>query len=239
MISHGFTWTIGDITRLDEHGLYFRIGRRSGLFLHDYDGILGVFRETSAENWPFTHVICDTRLGLLAIARNKGLTSYSHIVANRIQDAISISLGVFNTPAAVSIEVITNSDDFMKSLVGAFSIRSFAFSFTRPNPFDAEEIIQKPLERFTGAAGGTKGEVKIEGQNLSHEVIEDTARSAIASGNEVRAVIQEERRRRPIPISSREYPETIREVSIDIENPENNSSALRLIRERYAALRLG
>lgn len=237
--NYGFVWTIGNITFIDEDGLYFRIGRRSGVSLGEYDAHSGRFSDSLTENWPSTHVFCDTRLGVIAIARNNKLTDVSFTVARRIQNALARSKAAQDPPVTILVDPINSSDDFMEMLRKSYSIKVFSFEFTPPNPFDAEELIQKPLENYVKEARGQRGKVEIEGANLNHETVEDTARSAITSGNEVRALIQIERRQRAVLISSKQYPEIIREVFIDTENLANNLEALRRIRSRYEELRLG
>lgn len=237
--NRGFVWTIGNITPIDEDGLYFKIGRRSGVSLGEYDAYVGQFSDSMTENWPSTHVFCDTRIGIIAVARNSKLTDDSYTVARRIQNALSKSQTAQDPPVTILVDPIYSSDDFMETLRRSYSIRVFSFEFTPPNPFDAEELIQKPLENYVQEARGRRGEVKIEGANLNHETVEDTARSAIASGNEAKALVQLERRQKPVPISSRQYPEVVRDVIIDVQDFSNNEEALRRIRSRYDELRLG
>ena len=93
------------------------------------------------------------------------------------------------------------------------------------------------MENFVKAANGYRGEVEIEGANLNAEVVEDTARSAIASGNEVGATIKRERRSRAEPITSKSYPEIIRDVNFNPDDVESISKVLERVRQRYGEVR--
>ncbi|ADV66420.1 hypothetical protein [Deinococcus maricopensis] len=235
----GYTWSIGNISLIDRNAAYFRIGRQSGINLSNFDRSLGQFTDSTSENWPSTHVICDTYIGLVAIAKNSKLTVDTYTIARRVKEILENSETIKEAYYDVVIDPIYSSNDFMKQLEFAYSIRRFAFEFTPPNPFDAEEMIQKPLEKYLQDARGRKGELSLEGNNLDHEVIEETARSAIASGNEVKAMIQQERAAKPIPISSKDYPEAIRDLPIDGDNQGSIARALEVIRNIYSNLRLG
>ncbi|WP_420594592.1 hypothetical protein [Deinococcus sp.] len=237
--NHGFTWTFGNRSVIDGDAILFRVGRRGGVNLSEYDRGMSRFRDFVTENWPSTYVFCDIRLSVVAIVKNHNLAGDSETVAHRIEDILKRTSAMVDAFVSVSVKPIGSASDFMSELRSAFLIKKFAFEFKPPNPFDAEEIIQKPLERYLREANGSSGEVEITGNNLRAAVVEDTARSSISSGNEVKATIKRNRQSRAEPISSRSYPETIRGVAFDPDDSASIASVLELVRRKYEEGRFG
>ena len=68
----GMIWHIGNISTLEEGGLYFRIGRTTKSTLEIYEN--GNFEEQEFETAPYTHMVLDIRLELCAIAKKSKLS---------------------------------------------------------------------------------------------------------------------------------------------------------------------
>ncbi len=87
---------------------------------------------------------------------------------------------------------IPDPNEFLVYIREAYAIKKFNISFSPPNPWDAEEDFQKPIEKFVAVTGGAKGTASIQGENLEKDPIEKLASSAAATGNSASAQIQSE-----------------------------------------------
>ena len=231
-------WRIGNITLLDENGVYFTFGRKSDLGVIQYDSNARGFADARVPNWPFSHVFLDANLGVIAISRNSRLSREADSIANRLRDLFA------NYPPiadfwTVELKPIDDPDRFIEKLESAFSIKKFGFEFLRPNPFDIDEDLQKPLEEYLVESGAVRGEVEIEGANLNPTIIEQQARSAIVSSTNAWAVVKESKESPPIKISSQDNAFETKEIGIDPEDVDELRRGIEIIREIYRSLRLG
>ncbi|NTY02070.1 hypothetical protein [Deinococcus sp. JMULE3] len=231
-------WRTADLTIIDDDGVYFTFGRKSSISVVEYDPSTGKFEDGLAENWPIVHIFLDARIGLVAISRNGRLSRGSETVANRLKDMLA-SFEAIRGFWDVDLKAIPDPEGFIEKLNQAFAIKKFSFEFWRPNPFDIDEDLQKPLEEYLLQAGGYKGEVEIEGVKLDPEIIEAQARSAIASSTETKALIQEEANGGTIAISSKDNKFETREISFDVANFDDLRRSLEVIREAYSNIRTG
>lgn len=231
-------WRIGDVTPLDEDGIYFTFGRKSNLSIIEYDSKSRRFADSNIPNWPFSYIFLDARLGVIAISRNGKLSRETDSVANRLREMFS-RYEPISAFWVIELKPIDDPVPFIDKLETAFSIKRFSFEFRRPNPFDIDEDLQKPLEEYLLEANGIGGEVQIEGDNLKASVVEHQARSAIVASAPTRALIQEEAGGPVIQISSLDNKFETREISFDADSLEDLLEGMNSVREIYQSLRLG
>ena len=96
----------------------------------------------------------------------------------------------------MNIAPIPDPNDFVSTLETAYRVSRFTATFHGPNPFDADELFQKPLSVYLYSANGSKGKAQIQGEDLNRGVIQSVARSTAATGNEASATIKRERGQR-------------------------------------------
>jgi len=78
----GTIWHIGNITTIDNNGLYFRIGKTTKSKIEIYQK--GNFADEEFETAPYTHVILDVPLELCAIAQKTKLAPKTSGIAKRL-----------------------------------------------------------------------------------------------------------------------------------------------------------
>jgi hypothetical protein len=96
---------------------------------------------------------------------------------------------VVQNEITVEVPPIRDPRSFLEEIAAAYRVTRFTASFKGPNPFDADELFQKPLSIYLSAASGSAGKTQIKGENLNKEVVQEVARSSAATGNEASARI--------------------------------------------------
>lgn len=186
-------WQIGNLHFFGLSEAFFALGRTTSTLKTEYDEETGNFIIVRDKNAPYTFIAIDLRTGVVGIMHKSKLSSDTQTIANILRRLLLQTISISSAGVNVLIDRIFDSNEFMRILKDAFSIKRFTFEFTPPNPEDAEEDYQKRYEEFIQRANGRKGKTIIEGNNLNPKVLEPITRSSIASGNEVTATIQERR----------------------------------------------
>lgn len=144
-LKRDITWHIGNVTVLDETGLYFRIGRISRSTLGTYEG--GNFVDQEFETAPYTHVVLDTRLQVCAIAQKAKLSPKPTGIAHRLVELLTKRTHERLYSLEFEIHPINDPEDFISYLRKARLVTSFWVTFSRPNDIDVEADFVKPLVR--------------------------------------------------------------------------------------------
>ena len=177
----GSRWHVGNLTPLDQTGLYFRIGRISRATVGMYEE--GVFQDQEFETAPYTHALLDTQLGICCIAKKAILARSGQAIANQFARLLNKSSRAHELEAEFEIDSIYDPEDLISYLSRAYSISKFMVSFKRPNPFDAEQDFQRPMQNYLREAQGETGKTEIEGDSLKVDPLESLTRAAAASGD--------------------------------------------------------
>jgi len=175
---------------LDENGGYFAVGRTTKSILEKYDKETGNFIEEVLETSPYTNVLFDRAIGFVAIAKKTKLSISIAGIASKISKLFKISQFIRKNEIEISIDPISDPYDFIDSLKTAYSIKSFEVTFSRSNPFDADEYFQKPMEKYLDAANGEKGKTSISGTDLNEETLVSVTKSVAATGNDAKAILK-------------------------------------------------
>lgn len=186
----GLTWHIGNIMRLDDSSLYFRIGRTSKETLEMFNEKEGTFQDQEFPTAPYTHGLLDFDLELCAIAKKPRLAKTTFGIARQFARLLDESAKAKEFKATIEIDEIKDPDDFIIQLQKAHSISKFTFYFKRPNPWDADKDFVKPQQEMLRASNGVKGKVEISGIALSSHPLEAMARSAASTGDDASATIK-------------------------------------------------
>lgn len=225
-----YIWHIGNIGTLGESRGYFAIGRTTLTTVAKFDDLSGNFVDEPGETSPYTNVVFDSSLGLIAIAKKARLAPTSKGLASALQRLLWSTETIKQNEVGVEIGVIPDPTGFIEHIISAYAVRRFAATFTGPNPFDADEYFQKPLSVYAKAANATGGRASIVGEDLDREVIEEVAKSSAATGNRASARLLHERGRGavtvnmsgdPIRMVYEEDEHTLEGVAADMVNKYN------------------
>lgn len=230
---HNGKWHVGNVKLIGQNGGYFAVGKTTKAIKEKFDEDSGNFIEEEDETSPYTHVIFDSEIGLLAIAKKIRLSPTITGITNRIRLLLQSSELTFPYGATISIDPISDPKDFIDALESAYSIRNFTVTFTRPNPFDVDEFFQKPMEKYLEAAEGDEGKTTIKGENLDSETLINMTKSVAATGNDAFAYLKPSQKERQIRKSLKSNPA---HFSV-LETEFDEDIALTQARRIYASVR--
>jgi hypothetical protein len=231
-----FYWHIGNIEMADEYSGKFAIGRTTKTVLERYNKNEKLFVEEEYETSPYTIVLFDAKMEIVAIAKKTKLSPDTDSVARRLKTLL-FSTQIIHKQNIDDIEIksINDPEDFIEKLQKSYSIKSFTASFGRPNPSDPDELFNRPLMKYCSAANGTHGKTTLLGEGLNSDVLSGVTRSVAATGNDASAKIFETETTNPIHIKLRKNPKIfiIRSQTIHIEVHD----ALTLMKKAYKKIR--
>jgi hypothetical protein len=230
-------WHIGNVQSVDADALGFRLGRTSRSTFSQYDEGRGDFLDSEVEKAPYTFVLVDIPLEVCAVASKGELAQDALVLARRLEAVLNRSQAAVDLDASFDIGPISDPADFLEYIRSAYAIKSFWLTFTRPNPWDSDEDIQKPMERFLNAARADKGTAHVAGKSLDPGVLENLARSAAATGNDAAVKIVSAADARPVRRRLRGAT-----VSFNVETVESDDGKLQVLmtlRMLYERVRRG
>jgi hypothetical protein len=182
-------WHIGNLQTLDNSGGSFAVGRTTKTTVAKYDLETGNFIEEYFEESPYTLCLYDLNIGLIAIAKKSKLAPTTNGIAKKLNKLLSASKSVRENDINIKIDIISDPEGFIQKIKSSYSLKKFTSHFTGPNPFDADELFQKPLSVYCQAINGDKGRVLVEGDSLDTDVAISIAKSSASTGNEASANI--------------------------------------------------
>ncbi len=192
----GYIWHIGNVELFSQATGQFAVGRTNRSTIEMFDAESGNFLEQEFETSPYTRCVFDAEIGIIGIANKASLVPSVKYLAFRTQDLLAHTEVVLETNTYVNIAPIPDPNDFVSTLETAYRVSRFTATFHGPNPFDADELFQKPLSVYLYSANGNKGKAQIQGEDLNRDVIQSVARSTAATGNEASATIRREKGQR-------------------------------------------
>jgi len=234
-LRRGITWHIGNLTTLDDRGLYFRVGRISKSTIEIYED--GAFLDEEFETAPYTHVVMDVPLGVCAIAKKGRLSPYVQGIANQLGRLLDRSDAATRHKAEFEIDPISDPEDLISYLDRAVSVSKFWVTFKRPNPFDANADFIQPMQRLLNGSGASKGKTEIEGKELVVKSLEELARSAAAIGDEAAARMSLEPNKPTVKKSLRGNPVVLQQE--DLADTPQRQELLQRMRKAYQKVRSG
>ena len=187
----GFLWHIGNVVQLDDSGGAFAIGRTTNTTLSRYDEEHGNFAEEDSEDSPHTVCLYDLQIGFVAIKKKTRLSPTTEGIARQLAKLLNQTDAAQSNEIEVRIDAIPDPFNFIARIKSARFIKRFTAHFTGPNPFDADELFQKPLSVYCQAIQGETGKVITEGEALDPGTAIAVTRSVAATGNEASARIIE------------------------------------------------
>jgi hypothetical protein len=138
--------------------------------------------------------------------------------------------------ARIEVSPLSDPEGFIEVLNRAYSITRFGAEFSLPNPFDADEDFQKPLEKVLRESNGQNGKAVIEGEDLDPKTLEGIARSAAASGNNADAKLRLTPRSRPVKRAL--SGNVVASHQEEVKTREQRIELMRRIRDQYQQVRI-
>ena len=200
-LRENYIWHVGNITMLTPYRGYLAIGRTTLTTLAKYDNRSGNFVDEPGETSPYTHVVFDSSIGVLAISKKLLLAPTTKGIASALARLLQSTQIVIKNEIDVEIGIIPDPKGFLQRVHSAYAVKKFTATFTGPNPFDADEYFQKPLSIYAKAADAAGGKATISGEGLNKEVVEEVAKSTAATGNKASARIQDHRGKRCVTVN--------------------------------------
>jgi acyl-CoA synthetase (AMP-forming)/AMP-acid ligase II len=227
-------WHIGNLSYIDDNGLYFRCGRTTKSTMEFYKD--GNFIDTEFEVAPYTHVILDNLLEICAIAKKTKLASRIPDISKQLVRLLNESeYNKKHFQARFEISEINDPEDFIVYIRRAYIVSKFWITFSKPNPWDVNSDFYKPMERLLDETGGEKGKTELIGQNLQTDKLEDLARTAASTGNEAVAWLQLEKNAPKVKKQLKGNPVSLSYE--DVADEEQRKGLLIKIRELYERIK--
>jgi hypothetical protein len=218
-------WHIGDVSEINDTGLYLRIGRVSPKMIETYDEKESKFMDQEFDVAPYTHVVLDLKDEILAIAQKPQVSPYTISIANKLRDLLNKE----GETEKVEFEIKPLFDpiEFITYLKEAYTITKFWVYFSRPNPkIDGKKDVMEPLKKVLSGTDGKKGKIELYGDNLDSTSLESITRSATSGGDNKgganittpespkKSVTKNFSKENPIIISAEDLPDDKSKVSL-------------------------
>jgi hypothetical protein len=224
---------VGDVEALDNSGYYFRFGRTTKATLEQFHD--GHFEDAEFETTPYTHVLLDVELEVVAIAKKTRLAQTTVGIANQLARLLNSCDAVTHLGARIEIAPIQDPEDFIKYVHQAYNISKFSMTFSRPNPWDANKDFVQPSQKALAKVNGEKGRIEMRGQDLRAEPLAEFARSAASTGDDASVRLKESQQTRPVTKHLRGRAVTVAEEELD--TPEQKRGLLERLRYAYHKIR--
>ena len=191
-IKNGPTWHIGNIQKIADKRFLFALGKVTRATRKIYNKSTGDFTEEDSPDAPHTHVVVDLNLQVCAIAHDKRIDPQINRIAKNLERLLNESREILSKPFVFNLDGILNPEKFLDSVKDAKRITRFEMTLEPPNPVDVNKYhkAMKEYLRDIGAGRGKFSAALTKGKTLNLRMVEKSTRSAMLSGNEVRATIQ-------------------------------------------------
>ena len=229
---NNYNWHIGNVEHLTKQSGYFAVGRTTKSIVEKYDEESKNFIVEENEESPYTHVLFNLTIGLIAIAKKTKLAPTVNGIARKIEKLFQNTQIVKDYEIDVKIDFLRDPESFIKHLESAYSINKFSATFTGPNPIDADELFQRPMSVYLQQANGEKGKTIIQGKDLNDDVLRSVSISVASTGNDASAQIKESReeKRETIYLGENQLIVKVDEEGFD------KQKTIKRIEEKYSAV---
>ena len=231
----GMTWHLGNLTRIDDKGLYFRVGRTSKSTLEIYDKDKGSFLDQEFPTAPYTHVVVDLYLEICAIAHKSTLSQKTSGISRQLKRLFNESEEAKSIGVEIEIDEIKDPEDFITHMKSAYSISKFWVTVARPNPFDVDGDFIKPFQSLVEEAKSDTGKAELKGENLNSDTLSSLARSAAATGDDAAAWLKPSQEERQLKKQLKENTVNVSQESID--DHDALGTLLNSVRTMYEKIR--
>lgn len=190
VVSRGPAWRIGNVVEWGDKEIFFALGKVTRATHGMYDESAGDFIDESLEEALHTHIAIDLDLQVCAIRKKSNVSQNVRTIANNLGRVLGASNTASSHALSISLGEISDPHDFLLLIDEAERISMFEMTLGPPNPFDANEDFQKPMEKFVSETQANLGKARVTGENLRREPLKELSQSAAATGNTAQAKIQ-------------------------------------------------
>lgn len=226
-------WHVGNLRRLNDTGLYFRLGKATRGVHPVFDDDSGDFLDIERQEAPYTHCVIDVHLQVCAIMYKSQLAGYTPDLAARLQAALNTASTVRNYGFEFIVLAINDPEEFVEQVEGAHKVKMFGMTFRRPNPWDSTQT-REAFERWLDSLDANEGKATARGEELNKDNVVADANAASAGGDEAYAAIQPEEGDRVVRRHSRG---NLASFVIDEFEEVMAREALELLRDTYMRIR--
>lgn len=199
-LKRGSEWKLANLHQIGLEGGCFAVGRISSASMEKFDFNTNEFIEQKDQQGPFALIFYNKTKGFVAIEDKSKVNSKVDATAKRLGDLLSVSQAVTSRNVRCVIDKIIDPEGFIEKILNCTHVLKFRAHFTGPNPIDADEVFQKPLEVYAKATKADKGVIEVSGSNLDKENLISITRSNAATGNSVSATIEKDGVSETIPL---------------------------------------
>lgn len=231
----GKTWVIGSVEEIGDQAITFKLGRKVLKLTPKFNEENKTFQDYPEEEYPNTQIFLHLGLQVCAIAQNSKLGVKPYNIADRMTQVLGYADIAVRSQLRFNAQPLYDPEDFIEALRNAYAIQRFVMEFSRPNPVDEEDLIQRPLQQYLQRADGQKGKVEFSGNAMQVEPLAKLAHAAAASGDNTKALIRENAGDKLKPKSLQNNPLVISEATPN--EPSERLSFIQKIVQSYQRIR--
>lgn len=199
-LNRGGEWRLANLTEVGTDGGYFVVGRISKSKADKFDFSKELFFEDEDYQGPFARVYFNKKLGIIAIEDKSKVNSKVDATADRVKKLLLSTNAVKNRKVRCEVEEIRDPEGFVRQVLSCDKVLGFSSHFTGPNPIDADQYFQKPLEVYADLMKASQGKIQVQGPNLDKEMVVAAARTSASTANGASARIQKGSVKKTIPL---------------------------------------
>ncbi|MDL2313827.1 hypothetical protein LJC36_02475 [Desulfovibrio sp. OttesenSCG-928-C14] len=249
MVRKGIEWTMADSEVYAESSIFFNFGRITQKQKDRFDRDERSFYAMIDDDIDRVSCFYDGKFQVLAIEsryeapKPSTIANYISKVVAAIKDDEELMKKLVPEEKALflttrpQIDSITDPVHFIEYIKKAYKINLFEVSFSPENPYDFDELLQNPMQKFMKAADGEESKAGVSSKTgLNKETIVQISHAVAAHGDDARARIFK---------SENGIAETVRlkkkinEAYIEIteESLKPKERVFQLIKEKYKQIR--
>jgi hypothetical protein len=195
-VGRGSEWHIGRPEMLPNDGVGFQMGRVQAVTSPQWDTKEHSFFEAEAQKAPYTIGVYDQRHQACGIIKKSGVSKSSLEIASKLERLLNAAHFAEAAGCRIVVDPINDPAHFVEQLHSALEVTKFSFTASFENPFDVENLIQRPAEKFNQLAGGDRTKVEVQGSDLRKDVLEELSRGVASTGDHAAASVRTEAGRR-------------------------------------------
>ncbi len=234
-LREGSIWHIGNVSAFENSAIYFRLGRTTRSTIERYRN--GDFIDEPFELAPYTHILVDSELEIIAVAKKPKLSPRTKGIARAFTKLLNESVEGIRLNVQFEIGEMSNPEEFIIQLERAYCVSRFWVQFSKPNPFDADADFVQPMQNLLRESDGRGGKTEIKGDELNPDVLQKLSRSAAATGDNAGATLQDDQNSPKVKKNLQQNPVVI--VQEDISEADDKRILLRSMRDIYQRIRRG
>src|SRR5437773_3940236 len=115
-LRQGYTWHIGNIEELDPNAIYFALGRTTTAKVETYDEEAGNFVDQEFDTAPYTHVLVELNLQVIAIAGKAQLAPTVPGIGRQLEKLLNSSPILLDAEARIGVAPLNDPQNFITHL---------------------------------------------------------------------------------------------------------------------------